>query len=247
MVGPRFFIRAFAAGALLVFAVCARADALRADFSPLTLRPRSNAPALFDLKLHRAGAGLLEGALEITFEAGGEVVLRQRTQDLTLAAGTQSFRIVAPPLPHHESYSGTEARLRFVAKTAAVDLGRFPIEAASRGTRNFVIAVCDSHAAGARDVALWQSLRLESFFPAGTNADRLIATSPAFLAPEDFPANPLALCARWWPGWMWCGSRTRCGGRSATCRISSASMTTSRRAITCIFSQIGRASCRERV
>ena len=195
MVGPRFLSRVFAAGALLVFAVCARADALRADFSPLTLRPRTNAPALFDLKLHRAGAGLLEGALEITFEAGGDVVLRQRTQDLTLAAGTQSFRIITPPLPPHESYTGTEARLRFVTKTAAVDLGRFPAEAAGRGTRNFVIAVCDTHAAGARDVALWQSLRLESFFPTGTNADKLIVTSPAFLAPEDFPTNPLALFA----------------------------------------------------
>ena len=195
MVGSRFLIRAFAAGALLVFAVCARADALRADFSPLTLRPRTNAPALFDLKLHRAGAGLLEGALEITFEAGGEVVLRQRTPDLTLAAGTQSFRIITPPLPAHESYSGTEARLRFLTKTAAVDLGRFPVEAASRGTRNFVIAVCDSHAAGARDVALWQSLRLEGFLPVRANADKLITTSPAYLSSEDFPANPLALFA----------------------------------------------------
>ena len=195
MVGLRFFIRAFAAGALLAFAVCARADALRADFSPLTLRPRTNAPAIFDLKLHRQGAGLLEGALEITFEAGGDVLLRQRTPDLTLAAGTQSFRIITPPLPPHESYSGTEAHLRFVTKTAAVDLGSFPVEAASRGTRNFVVAVCDTHAAGARDTALWQSLRLENFFPAGANADKLIATSPAFLAPEDFPANPLALFA----------------------------------------------------
>ena len=43
----------FAACAWLIFAVCAQADALRADFSPLTLRPRSNAPAIFDLKLHR--------------------------------------------------------------------------------------------------------------------------------------------------------------------------------------------------
>ena len=94
----------------------AHGEALRADFSPLTLRPRTNAPAIFDIKLHRAGGGLLEGAVEITFEAGGDVVLRQRTQDLTLAAGTQAFRIITPPLPPHESYSGTEARLRFVTR-----------------------------------------------------------------------------------------------------------------------------------
>ena len=191
----RFPALAACALLLFVFLAAARADSLRADFSPLTLRPRTNAPAIFDIKLHRAGAGLLEGALEITFEAGGDVVLRQRTPDLTLAAGTQSFRIITPPLPPHESYIGTEARLRFVTKTAAVDLGRFPAEAASRGTRNFVIAVCDAHAAGVRDVALWQSLRLEGFFPASPSVDKPIATSPAYLAPEDFPANPLALFA----------------------------------------------------
>ena len=42
-----------AACALLLLAVGARAEALRAEFSPLTLRPRVNAPAIFDLKLVR--------------------------------------------------------------------------------------------------------------------------------------------------------------------------------------------------
>lgn len=195
MVGPRFLLPVFAAGALLASVVSARADSLRADFSPLTLRPRTNAPAIFHVKLHRAGAGLLEGVLEIVFEANGEVVLRQRTQDLALAAGAQSFRIITPPLPPHESYTGTEARLRFVTKAAAVDLGRFPVEAASRGTRNFVIAVCDGGLAGRRDVALWQSLRLENVLPAAAVGQNSVATAPAFLAPEDFPANPLALFA----------------------------------------------------
>ena len=123
MSGPRFSRGAFCFAAcallLVVFLTSALADSLRADLSPLTLRPRTNAPAIIDIKLHRAGAGLLEGALEITFEAGGDVVLRQRTQDLTLAVGTQSFRIITPPLPPHESYIGTEARLRFVAASSA--------------------------------------------------------------------------------------------------------------------------------
>ena len=195
MVGHRFFIRAFAAGALLVLAVCSRADSLRADFSPLTLRPRTNAPAIFGIKLHRAGAGLLEGALQITLEVGGEVLLRQQTQDLTLAAGTQSFRVITPPLPPHPSYITTEARLIFLTKAGATDLGRFPVEAVGRGMRNFVIAVCDGRGAGVRDVALWQSLRLEGLFPAAANAANFISTSPAYFAPEDFPANPLALFA----------------------------------------------------
>ncbi len=194
MVGTRFLIRVFATGALLVGGMCACADSLRAEFSPLTLRPRTGAPASFDIKLHRAGAGLLEGALEITLEAGGDVILRQRTQDLTLAAGAQSFRLLTPPLPPHDAYSGSEARLRFIAKNGTVDLGKFPAGVSSRGTRNFVIAVCDGRGSGVRDTALWQSLRLESFFPA-PDANNPFATSPVFLAPEDFPTNPLALFA----------------------------------------------------
>ncbi len=184
-----------AACALLIFAVCARADSLRADFSPLTLRPRTNAPAIFDITLHRAGAGLLEGALEITLKSGNEVLLRQRTQELTLPAGAQSFRIITPPLPPGSPYVGTEAHLRFVTKKYAIDLGIFPVSATSRAARNFVLAVCDTHAAGGRDLALWQSLRLESFLPSDAITNNLIATAPAFFAPEDFPANPLALFA----------------------------------------------------
>ena len=110
-------------------------------------------------------------------------------------AGAQSFRIITPPLPPQNAYLGTDAHLRFVTKKDAIDLGLFPVAATSRAARNFVLAVCDTHAAGARDMALWQSLRLENFLPSGVNASNLIATAPAFLAPEDFPANPLAFFA----------------------------------------------------
>ena len=113
----------------------------------------------------------------------------------TLAAGSQSFRIITPPLPPHPTYTLTEARLRFVTKATALDLGRFPVEAVGRDVRNYVIAVCDGRGAGVREVALWQSLRLEGLFPAVANAANFVSTSPAWLAPEDFPANPLALFA----------------------------------------------------
>ena len=184
-----------AACALLLLAVGARAEALRAEFSPLTLRPRVNAPAIFDLKLVRQGGGLLEGTLEITFTAGGDVLFRQSLPDLALTAGAQSFRIVTPPFPQHGSYYGTEARLRFVAKSGASDLGSFRVEGERRGSRNSVIAICDGRGSGGRDPALWQSLRLDGLFPAFANAGNVLATSPVFLAPEDFPANPLTLFA----------------------------------------------------
>jgi len=181
--------------ALLLLAVGARAEALRAEFSPLTLRPRTGAPAIFDLKIIRQGGGLLEGTLEITFSSGREVLFRQSIPDLALTAGAQSFRIVTPPFPQHGTYYGTEARLRFVAKSGASDLGSFPVEGERRGSRNSVIAICDGRGSGGRDPALWQSLRLDGLFPAFANVGNVLATSPVFLAPEDFPANPLALFA----------------------------------------------------
>ncbi len=141
---PEFRVRVFspilAALVLLALTAFAHADSLRADFAPLTLRPRTNAPAIFDLTLHRAGAGLLEGALEITLKSGNEVLLRQRTQDLALPAGAQSFRIITPPLPPQNAYLGTDAHLRFVTKKDAIDLGIFPVAATSRAARNFVLA-----------------------------------------------------------------------------------------------------------
>lgn len=184
-----------AACALILLAVGARAEALRAEFSPLTLRPRTGAPAIFDLKLIRQGGGLLEGTLEITFSSGREVLFRQSIPDLTLTTGAQSFRVLTPPFRQQAYHHGTEAGLRFVAKSGAVDLGSFPVEGERRATRNSVIAICDGRGSGGRDPALWQSLRLDGLFPAFANAGNVIASSPVFVAPEDFPANPLALFA----------------------------------------------------
>jgi hypothetical protein len=181
--------------ALLLLALGARAEALRAEFSPLTLRPRTGAPAIFDLKIIRQGGGLLEGTLEITFSSGREVLFRQSIPDLTLTTGAQSFRIITPPFRQQAYHHGTEAGLRFVAKSGASDLGSFPVEGERRGSRNSVIAICDGRGTGGRDPALWQSLRLDGLFPAFANAGNVLATSPVFVSPEDFPANPLALFA----------------------------------------------------
>ncbi|MCE9611367.1 MAG: hypothetical protein K8R23_14320 [Chthoniobacter sp.] len=193
MACPRFLLRTFTAGMLLIFTVSAHADSLRADFSPLTLRPRTNAPALFDLTLHHSGAGLLEGVVEVDFEVG-DLAFRQHTAELTLAPGRQSVRLITPPMPH-QGYGGVEAHLRFLAKKTTLDLGRFTVVAEVRTLRNSVVAVCDGRGTGGRDGTLWQSLRRESLFPPGVNVSNVIATAPVFLPSEDFPANPLALFA----------------------------------------------------
>jgi len=179
---------------LLALTIFARAASLRAEFSPLTLRPRTNAPAIFDLTLYHSGAGLLEGVVEVDFEVGGDLAFRQRTAELTLAPGRQSVRLITPPLPL-QGYRATEAHLRFLAKSGTLDLGRFPVVAELRSLRSSVVAVCDGRGIGGRGPALWQSLRRESLFPSAVNVGNVLATAPVFLPSEDFPANPLAFFA----------------------------------------------------
>jgi hypothetical protein len=173
--------------ALLPALACA--DSLKAVVTPLSIHPRSNAPVIFDIRLQREGAGLVEGHLELTFIISGHVI-HQRSQELALAAGAQNFRIFTPPMPSGQSFSNLEARMRFVTKTgSSIDLGRSKLEAETGEARKFVIAVCDGHNAGMRDGALWQSLRFESIFPGSAR------TAPAFLDAADFPSNPLHLTA----------------------------------------------------
>ena len=185
--------RALLAALLLLLATFAHAaDALKAELSPLTARPRSDGPMAFDIKLTWQGSRLLEGALELTLLNGGEPVLVQRTQDLALLTGKQSFQLLVPPRAGRAYSMDLEARLRFLTKQDAMALGTFPISQLTRG-RNFVIGVCTANGTGSdRPHALLQSLRFERFQPPTAKAVGQLTTSPVYLAPTDFPSDPLA-------------------------------------------------------
>jgi hypothetical protein len=173
------------------------AEALKAQLTPLANRPRSEGPMLLDAKLTWLGSGLIEGALEITFLQNGEPVCVQTTQEMALANGTRSFRLLSPPIA---ARNGAElgARLRFVSRRGEIQLGNFPLALDRYGDRNFLIAACTPHGVGnQRLTALWQSLRFERFQPpsgSGT-VTRSLGTAPVYFAPEDFPSDPLAFIA----------------------------------------------------
>ena len=178
---------------LLLATFAHAADALKAELSPLTARPRSDGPMAFDIKLSWQGNRLLEGALELTLLDGGEPVLVQRTQELALLTGKQSFQLLVPPRAGRAYSMDLEARLRFLAKQDAIALGTFPISQRTNAGRNFVIGICTQTGTGNdRLHALWQSLRFERFQPQGGKNANQLTTSPVYLPPTDFPSDPLA-------------------------------------------------------
>jgi hypothetical protein len=172
------------------------AAALRAEFTALAPRPRSGAPAPVEVKLHYQGAGLLEGVLELTLLADSSPILRQRTQELALTAGTQTQRLLLPAQTIREYSPQTDVHLRFIGKNGEIDLGAFPFAASTYGTRNHLIGVCGAPASWPEDrLRPWQVLRSARFTEASAEGATKMMTSPMMMDPADLPASPLALCA----------------------------------------------------
>jgi hypothetical protein len=180
----------------LAASLAAHAAVLRAEFNALAPRPRSQAPAPVEVKLHYQGAGLLEGVLELTLIGDGTPVLRQRTHELALTAGTQTLRLLLPPRASRDYIPTTEAHLRFVAKKGAIDLGRFPVSNSSYGIRGYLIGVCGAPSQPPEDSPrLWQILRpTRDLLDPKANPPKA-TFAPMMMDAEDLPASPLALCA----------------------------------------------------
>jgi hypothetical protein len=167
---------------------------LTADVQPLTLRPRTDAPMIVDIRLRSSHRTLLEGSLELEARAGNEILFRQQTQELTLAPGVSTHRLLLPPTPAR-SWGGLDVELRFLTRVGSIDLGRFPLSTESSAARHYVIAICSQAPALADDrPRLWQVLRPERFFRETNAASRVVASTPVWILPEDLP-SAIGLCA----------------------------------------------------
>ena len=173
------------------------AGPLTTDVRPVAVRARAMAPEMVEVRLTSSAQGLLEGPLEFTMIAGKAPPFRYRTHDLALAAGAHTFRFLLPEGSPGEYGADRSARVRFLGKAGAIDLGEFPIETRLNADRVLTIAVSKPPAAGAqREFALWRRLRLERLQnPDEPESRGDFATAPVFIDGEDFPAAPLALCA----------------------------------------------------
>src|SRR4051794_19559925 len=105
-----------------------------ADVKPVASRARSNAPQAIDVKLTVQGTGLLEGVLEISNpSADSTYSCRFRTQELALAAGTRTVRVLLPIIAYW-AMENPEVKLRFLTKERAIELGQFPLGINTRAT-----------------------------------------------------------------------------------------------------------------
>ena len=192
-----------AVAAWVAAAPASNAAALRAEFNALAPRPRSNAPTPVEVKLHWHGAGLLEGVLELTLLGDDTPMLRQRSHELALTAGTQTLRLLLPPRFGRDYVPRTDVHLRFLGKKGATDVGRFPVSNSSYGAQSFLIGVCGApHQPSDGVPQLWQTLRFDrhdadkaagaTIKPSGAPQ---FATSPMMMEAEDLPSSPLAFCA----------------------------------------------------
>ena len=117
---------------LLIFLVIAwltGADAapspLSADVTPLTLRPRTHAPAWVTIQLRSQNRTPLDGVLELQAWGDGVLLSRQQIPDVTLIPGNTTQRILLPP-PSSARWV-EELRVQFSTRQGAYDLGRFPL------------------------------------------------------------------------------------------------------------------------
>ncbi len=163
-----------------------------ADVQPLTLRPRTHAPAFIDITLRSQSRALIEGALELQVFADGNELFRERIPDLALAPGSIRQRLLLPPPTGATMIE--EVRLQFFARSGIYDLGRFPLTTlAPSSQRQYLIAICavDTERGAGRS-ATWQALRPERLFLNTKSVRETPVTQPVWLVPEDFP-TPMGL------------------------------------------------------
>lgn len=186
--------------ALLVFLVLVwltRAHAapspLSADVTPMTLRPRTFAPAYIDVKLHSQSRSPLQGTLEVQGWSSAEMICRQEIADLTLLSGTTTQRVLLPPPV--AARTTEEVRLRFLTPGGTYDLGRFLTMGESAAARQYTIGLCrPQFGLGEPQNFTWRALRPERVLKEDRSHVASVATSPVWFAPEDLP-SALGLCA----------------------------------------------------
>lgn len=185
----------FLIGLWLIPGAAAVTSPFSAEVQPLTLRPRSEAPSIVEIKLHSESRGLLEGTLRLQNLGFGRELFKQEIPDLVIMPGNSIQRILLPPA--FREFGSEEIQLQFSTKSGSYDLGRFPLTAASISVaRRYVIATCRGSLDGGTTSSLtWRALRPERLLPEARKYYSITPqTSPASIAPEDLP-TPLGLCA----------------------------------------------------
>ncbi|RPI90562.1 MAG: hypothetical protein EHM42_01200, partial [Planctomycetaceae bacterium] len=190
--------------AVLAIAWCAPCLAqprlLTAQVESSSQSSRTHGPIAVVWRLRSESTGLLRGSLAATVFDGTDVVMRVTTDELALATGEQSYRMILPAIDSSHggggaAYGGVRVVLRFVGPDLKTDLGDFPLRISDQWERTMAVAVCDP----------WQSqisnelrdfiasLRLETY--CSSNKDQSVSVIPCHYRPKDLGTEPLSYCA----------------------------------------------------
>lgn len=180
-----------------IVADAAAAGPLKLEVRPLATQPRPVAPEWVEVRLTSSATHLLEGVLELNIVDDGATSLISRTQELDLTTGPRVFRLLLPTPARAALGLEREVGARFLGRSGTLELGRFPLHTRIRAAHTLVLAVGRTNLrAGDSTTRLWQSLRPERFAPKTALASlESVSTTPVFIEPEDFPADPLTYCA----------------------------------------------------
>ncbi|MBM82181.1 MAG: hypothetical protein CMJ78_16565 [Planctomycetaceae bacterium] len=162
-----------------------------------TPKVRSSAPTPLYWTIRWDGQGILEGHLEFTVLASGEVLGRFTSHDIVATSTDQRLVVMLPAL--HGSAAAEDIRVRFVGKEGTIDLGdHWTLGLEDRFTRQFSMLVCEEEIVVRQNPQrdFLSSLNLTNYAP--PEAQFGGRTPPALqitkLSTIDMPENPLQLC-----------------------------------------------------
>ncbi|MEO8353324.1 MAG: hypothetical protein ABI680_16470, partial [Chthoniobacteraceae bacterium] len=184
---------------LVFLALPVAADPLEAELRPLSTAVRAQGPSLIDVTLKPQSPRVLEGTFELRMEENERAVSILRRPDIALVGGSRTLRLLLPPSPAVSMPFEQTITARFASGQKEFEIGRMMQNVVRvRSGASLILAVARRpermNAAVGR---LWQNLCVERFVSDTQRPFYALAlsTAPAFLAPADFPTEPLTYCA----------------------------------------------------
>ncbi|HUG93629.1 MAG TPA: hypothetical protein VML55_22505 [Planctomycetaceae bacterium] len=171
------------------------------ECKPLSFQSRPGAPLVVDWALHWTGKGILQGDLEFAVydDDGIRAILlgRFRLPDLVLSNVPLSTRMLLPPLDVRGTLAQATLRAQFVTKDFTFALPELVLFVPGPDKRSFTIAVPNGWGelgSPGVNAIVQHGLSFERFDPSPLEVQNRAVTVPTWIAPEDFPRDPLLLC-----------------------------------------------------
>ncbi|MBI5756967.1 MAG: hypothetical protein HZA46_00450 [Planctomycetales bacterium] len=155
---------------------------------------RSGAAIPVTWTIHSEQPNVIEGRLHYELLVDGKVRARFESHDLAIGLGDTRFTTLLPGITTDQRTNYVDVKIRFVTVEKVVSLSDRVLRVQPPRLRVFVTAVCDPWASRIADEtsALINHLRIEHFHPG--DIERAIDTTPAHIAPERLPTEPLGYC-----------------------------------------------------